>query len=261
MSTGMLVSYTIAVTRKDVEVALPFISDTGALQPESCWFGLFLTFGAFLVSLIVAVRFLQLRGDTCPSTLQHANTASFVVGLISALGMVVVANFQDKDQLAIHTTGAAALFLGGIVYGSVQAWISFRLGNSLYKWRLIVIATSSILMVVGLCMLSTALRQLPDISQIHNCTYVLSDHDDTKPWAGYWPSCLPGYPYHVVASCCEWSISFLFLVFFLLFSPEFRQLRLRIAVEPVCESKKWTSLNGVDGEGEGEGERRPLLHS
>ena len=93
-------------------------SDTGGLPPESCVFTLVISIGAVastfvfihhvdlvtyisrytLVFFIVIIRSKQLRhyhdDFTCMSWINLLNLISLVFGLLSALGLILVASFQ-----------------------------------------------------------------------------------------------------------------------------------------------------------------------
>lgn len=52
------------------------------------------------------------------------NYLSFVIGLISCLGLTVVANFQEINLRPVHLTGAITCFTCGLIYCILQTLIS-----------------------------------------------------------------------------------------------------------------------------------------
>ncbi|XP_014676392.1 PREDICTED: DNA damage-regulated autophagy modulator protein 2-like [Priapulus caudatus] len=91
-----IISYVIAIARGDVEPAFPYISDTGTEPPESCIFGQLLNISAVLIGLSVYVRYRQTieYHREGPRALLRLNKISLVLGVVAALGVSLVANFQ-----------------------------------------------------------------------------------------------------------------------------------------------------------------------
>lgn len=58
------------------------------------------------------------------------NYLAFVVGIVSCLGLTVVANFQEINLRPVHLTGAITCFTSGLIYCMLQTWIS-HLGHPL----------------------------------------------------------------------------------------------------------------------------------
>ncbi|XP_046879098.1 DNA damage-regulated autophagy modulator protein 1 isoform X2 [Hypomesus transpacificus] len=93
-SSTFIVSYVIALFKRDIDVIFPYISDTGANPPESCIFGLMTAITSF-------------------------------TGMLSCLGMSCVATFQETTVTAVHDAGALLFFVCGVVYTILQSVISY----------------------------------------------------------------------------------------------------------------------------------------
>ncbi|ESO97281.1 hypothetical protein LOTGIDRAFT_214106 [Lottia gigantea] len=111
-----IVTYIVAVVRDDVSAAFPYISDTGAEIPESCIFGQFLNLAACLAFCTMYVRYksIQAIAGNEDIWLGRMNKVSFILGIISAIGTSMVANFQGYTAHVISTAGewiTAATFL------------------------------------------------------------------------------------------------------------------------------------------------------
>ncbi|XP_015111768.1 DNA damage-regulated autophagy modulator protein 2 [Diachasma alloeum] len=149
-----IISYIIAVSLGHVVAGFPYISDTGTVPPESCIFGQLLNMTAVLLALVVYIRHAQLKellvSSQMPHYWQRLNRVAFAVGLISTLGISVVANFQETSVLSVHLIGAIAAFGGGTVYIWLQAIIS-------YKMQPLGPAPLVINLRLALCMMSTVL--------------------------------------------------------------------------------------------------------
>jgi hypothetical protein len=116
------VGYGVAVSRKDEDAWFSFISDGGANPPESCIFSQFLNISAVFLGLTMYLRhhqyvvFYKLK---CSARLGWRKTVSVIlltIGLIGALGMSLVANFQEFSVPMVHGIGAWMAFFGGLVY-------------------------------------------------------------------------------------------------------------------------------------------------
>ncbi|XP_021496582.1 DNA damage-regulated autophagy modulator protein 2 isoform X4 [Meriones unguiculatus] len=99
-------SYITAVTLHHVDPALPFISDTGTIPPERCLFGVMLNIAAVLGIATMYVRYKQVHALNPDDTLIiKLNKAGLVLGILSCLGLSLVANFQGY---VLHMVTTAA---------------------------------------------------------------------------------------------------------------------------------------------------------
>ncbi|RXG62490.1 DNA damage-regulated autophagy modulator protein 2 [Armadillidium vulgare] len=125
-----IITYCIAVLLGHTEPEFPYISDTGTQSPESCIFGQALNLGAFLILFTLYIRFRQIaefyRNHSSSSSIVRLNKAAFIVGSLSALGISLVANFQETSVLSIHICGALLAFGGGVAYLWLQALCSYK---------------------------------------------------------------------------------------------------------------------------------------
>uniref|UniRef100_A0A8B9H544 DNA-damage regulated autophagy modulator 2b n=1 Tax=Astyanax mexicanus TaxID=7994 RepID=A0A8B9H544_ASTMX len=91
-------AYITAISLRHVDPFVPYISDTGTVAPERCVFGLMLNVSAFLGIATMYVRYKQVQAltDLDQKRVHLLNSAGFVLGCTSSVGMCVVANFQVK---------------------------------------------------------------------------------------------------------------------------------------------------------------------
>lgn len=87
-------------------------------------------------------------------TLKLVNRVVFYLGLIGALGMFFVANFQETAVIQIHLFGAILCFGSGCLYMLGQTWISYRMhplyaNKRIAHIRLVLAVASSISFVTG----------------------------------------------------------------------------------------------------------------
>ncbi|XP_035254512.1 modulator of macroautophagy TMEM150B isoform X2 [Anguilla anguilla] len=92
-AAGMWAVCAMAVINGTVNLTkgVPYISECGTYNPQSCVFSQLLNICAFLGIWVAVLRFQQIRDFGLNS---KVNTASLVLGFISALGISVLGNFQ-----------------------------------------------------------------------------------------------------------------------------------------------------------------------
>lgn len=130
---SLFVSYGIAVSYGHTEPDFPYISHTAIEAPERCVFGQLVNIGAVMLVMNVLVRYLFLKEIFKHKKMenvhqwQNGNMAGVVIGVLSALGMSMVANFQTEVQRAPHYAGAGLAFVMGTAYTWLQTCITWRL--------------------------------------------------------------------------------------------------------------------------------------
>uniref|UniRef100_A0A4W3I792 Transmembrane protein 150A n=1 Tax=Callorhinchus milii TaxID=7868 RepID=A0A4W3I792_CALMI len=111
---------------------IPLVSKCGSSPPESCLFSLIGNVGAFMVVVICVLRYGQIM-ERCRST--WINTAALVTGLINAVGLVMVGNFQVDHAKSLHYIGAGVAFPAGMVFVCLQCLLTYRAATSLlHQW-------------------------------------------------------------------------------------------------------------------------------
>ncbi|XP_073090532.1 DNA damage-regulated autophagy modulator protein 2 isoform X3 [Manis javanica] len=143
-AAAFIFSYITAIVLHHVDPALPYISDTGTIAPEKCLFGAMLNIAAVLSVATIYVRYKQVHAlspeENCIIKL---NKAGLVLGLLSCLGLSLVANFQKTAFFAVHVCGAVLAFGMGSLYMFVQTILSYQMqpkihGKQVFWIRLLV---------------------------------------------------------------------------------------------------------------------------
>lgn len=79
------------------------------------------------VGIAAYVRYLQLKdlhqNNQVPFIVERLNGKSCIMGLVAALGISIVGNFQEKNALIVHLFGAVLAFGVGGVYICIQVRI------------------------------------------------------------------------------------------------------------------------------------------
>ncbi|KAK3759709.1 hypothetical protein RRG08_017607 [Elysia crispata] len=223
-----ILSYVWSVTRNDVSPAFPFISDTGASRPESCFFSQMLNMSAFITFFIMYTRFryvklkINLTNDgEGPKWLPRVNLVSTIFGIIAAFGVSLVANFQDNSDLyLVHFIGAFLAFGLGVLYSILQTAVSYRLeGLAICRWRLVI------------CVLCVAAGVAMAASWITaNILWSSGPHTGEKQW---WKRNDAGYTAHICSTALEWLLALGFFLFFLTYVKEFDTIEPEIIFRPL----------------------------
>ncbi|XP_049891690.1 DNA damage-regulated autophagy modulator protein 1 [Epinephelus moara] len=216
-SSTFIVSYIIALFRGDVDVIFPYISDTGAKPPESCIFGLmtFISACAGISTIYARYKFVEKLSADTGMVSPRLNKTALVLGLLSCLGMCIVATFQETLVTAVHDIGAILFFVSGVLYIILQSVISFRaypFGSSICVCRVRVgIAILAVLAFFPTFICAFYVKQ----------TTLHRDKGDED------------YPFHVASAACEWIVAFSFICFFLTYIDDFKLFTLRVKTENV----------------------------
>ncbi|XP_020857086.1 DNA damage-regulated autophagy modulator protein 2 isoform X2 [Phascolarctos cinereus] len=133
-AAAFIFSYITAITLHHVDPALPYISDTGTVAPEKCLFGVMLNIAAVLCVATVYVRYKQVHALSPEEPrIIKLNKAGLALGLLSCLGLSVVANFQKTTVFAAHICGAVLTFGLGSFYMFVQTILSYKMQPKIHS--------------------------------------------------------------------------------------------------------------------------------
>ncbi|XP_045174995.1 DNA damage-regulated autophagy modulator protein 2-like [Mercenaria mercenaria] len=220
-ATTFIVTYIIAIAKHDVSPDFPYISDTGTKPPESCIFSLFLNMCAALCLCTIYVRYklVEVLGDTTEDTkLRRLNKLGLGLGILTALGLSLVANFQETNVEAVHLTGAALVFGVGVVYALIQTSLTYHMepefnGKYICRVRLTLTIISALVMVMTIASATVSRMQ-----------------KDSKTDKLHWKPDEPGFAAHIASTVGEWITALVFLFYFLTFVRDF--MRLKIDVRP-----------------------------
>ena len=118
-----LVAYIISVNTGKLAPLpfIPYISDTGNVQPSSSVFTLFLVLSCFAASIVVVVRYYQLGAESqCPI----ANRVALVVSFVFLVGKIPVSSFQLSSNKFVHYGAAGLYFVGAAIYCILHCYIT-----------------------------------------------------------------------------------------------------------------------------------------
>ncbi|KAJ8374044.1 hypothetical protein SKAU_G00046240 [Synaphobranchus kaupii] len=213
-SSTFIISYIIAVIRKDVDVIFPYISDTGAEPPESGVFGLMTTVTAFtsMVTMFARYKYVQTLQKVVTNARPRLNLAALWCGLISSLGMCIVGTFQVTKLQYAHDAGALVFFIFGVTYMILQSVISYFMhpdGSSMAVCHVRAII-SGISVLAAFPMIICAMLE------------------GNMPTKLHWDPTEMGFIPHVVSTACEWVVTFGFVIFFLSYIREFKRFTLTL---------------------------------
>ena len=144
-------------------------------------------------------------------------------GFVSAFGVLLVANFQESNVLAVHMVGAMLAFLIGLIYCWGQTIFAYTTRPRMCP--LWVVHVRLVLCLVGLAgFLGSEISGFNDTppKTIENS----NGTGTTELPFGHWPSDVAGYTRHVTATLCEWMMVLAFEVYIATFAVEFRQIEI-----------------------------------
>ncbi|XP_040047609.2 modulator of macroautophagy TMEM150B isoform X2 [Gasterosteus aculeatus] len=186
-TVGIWIVFATAVFNRTVDLAdgFPSISHCGAYPPQRCFLSQICSTCSVLALWIVVLRFKQVSGR---GIRRNANIASFVLGLISCVGLSIVGSFQVTTFYSVHLLGAFLAFFLGLAYFWIQLFLTVPSPDR--RWVEPAKATC--------CFLCTGL--IIALGVLYNT----------------------GFP--SVAAMCEWAFVMLIFCLFGLFAPEFRHI-------------------------------------
>ncbi|CAL9699541.1 unnamed protein product [Knipowitschia caucasica] len=111
---------------------VPLISKSGTMPPESCFFSLICSTGAFMVLLIGLLRYAHVieKHQNC-----LLNTAGLSTSWICAAGLLMVGNFQVDYAKVLHYVGAGVAFPCSMLFVCLQSALTYRLAKTQGEYR------------------------------------------------------------------------------------------------------------------------------
>lgn len=215
-----LSSYVIAILLGHVEVVFPYISDSGVRIPESCIFSQLFNIVAFLLSIIVLVRYKQVeqqcRDYLAPdvSKVFTLNKISLWFGLIASAGVSIIANFQELQLWTIHMMGGSLAFGFGTLYCILQTRISYSMFPMVKSGLILARCRLALTIILAICSIISTVFGTISI-------YYFKGKDITvwKPTDG-------GYLYHLISTICEWVAALSFDFYILSYAHEFKYMSI-----------------------------------
>ncbi|XP_077868915.1 DNA damage-regulated autophagy modulator protein 2-like isoform X2 [Saccoglossus kowalevskii] len=230
MSVGVMVmatftiSYSISVSLGHVPAEFPYISDTGTYVPESCIFGQLLNIAAALAFATMYVRYKNVieYNHNEDSRVLLWNKIGLVMGSLAALGMSMVANFQEHNILDVHLFGAFMCFFLGTVYAYIHSWISYQFCPIWSSKQ----ACMARLVLASLCLFSLLFTSI-------FAAVAQSKWEGEKPTK--WSPEDGGFPEHIVSTVSEWILAVSFLLYFFTYIREFQKIRMEANIRLYTE--------------------------
>ncbi|XP_054709645.1 DNA damage-regulated autophagy modulator protein 1-like isoform X2 [Uloborus diversus] len=150
------------------------------------------------------------------------NRISVCIGFIALLGMVVVAAYPMTSIATAHGIGANILFLGGVIYASLQTALSFRMspyynGKFICFIRLTITIISGISLIVLISLMPFAMKEWGGSSHSH--------------WTGAKTPKDKGFYLLLASSIAEWSMAISFLAYYFTFIREFAKVCIHLRVQ------------------------------
>ncbi|XP_023290703.1 DNA damage-regulated autophagy modulator protein 2 isoform X2 [Orussus abietinus] len=217
LPSTFILTYIMAVLLNHVEAGFPYISDAATYAPESCIFAQFINMITALMCFIIYIRYSQVK--MCSIIYRHQtslprwNNAALILGLVSNLGLSIVANFQETSVIVVHLIGALLCFGCGAAYFWIQAMCSYYMhpiGCSLRIAYLRLVLSAFCTVCFFVILVTGILAHMA--------------YNGTNPRKWYKDD--GGWELHVVSTVAEWICAIGFCAYILTFTDEFREIQL-----------------------------------
>lgn len=214
-------AYGIAVSANHVNALFPYISETGTKAPESCVFGFLLNLSSLLAFICMFIRHENYSDQNFiqSSRVTLLNDVGMIIGFLSALGMCVVANFQETNVLSVHLVGACMVFGFGVMYCWIHSYLSYKSlaygMNRICTVWLRFIMSFFVTCFMILTFVGASIASLKWKNGNHRNDTMLE-----------WKKSDPGYDWHLTSTFSEWLMAIFFICYFFTFYQEFRKIRL-----------------------------------
>ncbi|CAD5219389.1 unnamed protein product [Bursaphelenchus xylophilus] len=209
---SLVTGYVIAVLNNHEEAWFSMISEGGSLPPESCIFGILLNFAAFFW----LVTCFSLHYHLLDHLYWHCGSRSklrflfyfmLFIGILSGLGIAVVADFQLSNLRIVHNNGAMVAFLAGLLYCWCYAVVCVKLGIQwVPKWLIIlriivvVFVTVCVVMYILCFQFSIFAKKWPDGTRAQKPERPATGIIRLQP-------CHPYYDNYIIACVSEWLLA------------------------------------------------------
>ncbi|XP_046434432.1 DNA damage-regulated autophagy modulator protein 2 isoform X1 [Neodiprion pinetum] len=223
--TTFIATYIIAVTLGHVEAGFPYISDTATYPPESCIFAQIINMAAATMCVVIYIRYSHTKELSSSyqfnASLPKWNRAALILGLLTCLGLSMVANFQETNVIVVHLIGALVCFGCGTAYFWTQVSLD-----------LIKVVCSYYLHPLGCSIKIAHLR----LSLVVSCTilFIIGTVTAVLARLNYhgnnprkWYKADGGWELHMASTVAEWLCAGCFCVYILTFTDEFRGVQLK----------------------------------
>jgi len=228
--TGWLTCYLVAVGCGHVDPLLPLISMCGIRWPESSIFSLFMNGSALLSGFCSYFRFRQVQHYQTRSTnIKHIwklNVISLFFALISSVGLIIVANFQESYSpyrvvYFAHLVGALVTFSGGITSSGLQAALTRLMHPEIVDmkqfWIRLWIA------IFGVAFYATAMT----CGILGHVEREIPANLSSTEQKFTWDPTSPTYRLDLAFAACEWGVGLCFVGYFATLIPDFKRFKLR----------------------------------
>ncbi|RCN39078.1 hypothetical protein ANCCAN_14980 [Ancylostoma caninum] len=223
MLIGIFSGYIIGAAKGHFPAILPFISDGGSFYPGASVFAQFLNMASFFFIILFYMRHRQAveyyghRLNWEETGWRKVSLALMWVGIVSTVGITIVANFRDAELAAMHAIGALVTFLATMIY----AWGQVILGYSLVP-RMAPMPVNHLRLI--LVILATCFLVLHELANAFHVFVPKSAGDPPHGWQHdkWMPSDSPFYRNYIIATSSEWAMTLTTQLFFLSFIAELR---------------------------------------
>ncbi|XP_054281364.1 DNA damage-regulated autophagy modulator protein 2-like [Macrosteles quadrilineatus] len=157
------------------------------------------------------------------------NLLATTIGLVSVIGLFIVANWQMTSAIRVHYFGSQCCFYGANIYFIFQTVFSFWMAPQLNSLQIFVLRALLSLLMVSLNIGTNV------------CNYMAWKlYNNFNPNSSYkdhllWNPTDPGYGWHLAYTIMEWCLMLTLSLAVLSFFPDFQRIKLE---EPAIKMKR-----------------------
>ncbi|KAK6616911.1 hypothetical protein RUM43_014881 [Polyplax serrata] len=217
---SVFLTYLLCLSFGHVTSVLPYLSFLGDKPLESTLFTQLFVIDAAVLMLLVQVRFVQafryLNKQKASDRMFAVNYAAVCVGHSAAVGLFVMACFQESHAFWVHQlAGILLYFFGSVIYFVLQTVVSSGTA-SVPRDKVLVnlrVVISVFLIIFYVCF---------------EVGYLLAMKLHNKPWdkRNEWSKEDDGWIFYILSSISEWLLLLLFQLYFLTFYFDFKNVVL-----------------------------------
>lgn len=213
---ALVSGYTISVATGKVDALFPYISVIGTTVPATNIFGIMLNLcaGFVLVTMYVRHSYNEFLIETI--RYQQINDVAMFVGILSVLGIIMVACFPVTAVPTPHNVGAFLVYVMGMIYCWLQTTISYAVVKSLRNKIFI----ARILLSIG-----TSLAFVFTLTFQH---FAMIEAQNNVKNTFLWKQDEPGYSLHLGSTLSQWIMTLLFLFYIFTNYWEFKSIKMSI---------------------------------
>ncbi|KAF1749085.1 hypothetical protein GCK72_025552 [Caenorhabditis remanei] len=212
---------TIPIVKYAVDPSMSYFPSEADNRFQSCVFVIGGNTSAFLISIMVFVRYRQMRSIFYQRDMRYLfcwNAVGKWLGYLSAIGLFVVTNVEKTHISPVHSPAALVMFGGFTIYIIFQCYFTYITSPEITLYTVFICRVVCTAMA-GLYFVTSFVCDITSFKLFHQ---KYSDLKTPDTWDGHFSQ--PGLGFRVISVVAEWCCAVFQLVFMVSFGPEFEKI-------------------------------------